>query len=247
MASLAIIGSSGFAQLPELEITHREVVRTRYGHPSAELVLGKLGTRELAFLPRHGTKHSIPPHQVNYRANIWALKKLGVQQIIAFATVGGIAAELTPGTIVIPDQIIDYTWGRAHTFFAESEFADNPDTVRHIDFSRPYSETVRKRIIAAGKNSGIELVANAVYAATQGPRFETAAEIDRMAQDGAHIVGMTGMPEAALAREAGMDYATIAIVVNPAAGRGMQPISVQMIKKYRESGAKKTMTIVKNW
>jgi 5'-methylthioadenosine phosphorylase len=212
---LAIIGGSGLSQLASLEATQRLVVRTPYGEPSGPLTIGKLGGREVVFLARHGYGHTIAPHQVNYRANIWALKEQSVEGIISVASVGGIRRELGPGTLVLPDQIIDYTWGRRSTFF---EGPGNP--VTHIDFTEPYSAALRERILAAARACGETLVARGVYAATQGPRLEAIAEINRMERDGADMVGMTGMPEAALAREAELEYAAIAVVANHAAGRG---------------------------
>ena len=212
---LAIIGGSGLSQLASLEVTQRQVVRTPYGEPSGPLTVGKLGGREVVFLARHGYGHTIAPHQVNYRANIWALKEQAVEGIISVASVGGIRREFGPGTLLLPDQIIDFTWGRRSTFF---EGPGNP--VTHIDFTEPYSAALRARILAAARACGETLVARGVYAATQGPRLETVAEVNRLERDGADMVGMTGMPEAALAREAGLEYAAIAVVANHAAGRG---------------------------
>jgi 5'-methylthioadenosine phosphorylase len=220
---LAIIGGSGLSQLASLEVTQRKVVRTPYGEPSGALTFGKLGSREVIFLARHGYGHTIAPHQVNYRANIWALKEQAVEGIISVASVGGIRRELGPGTLVLPDQIVDYTWGRRSTFF---EGPGNP--VTHIDFTQPYSAALRAKIVAAAGACGEALVAGGVYAATQGPRLETIAEIDRLERDGADMVGMTGMPEAALAREAGLEYAAIAVVANHAAGRGESAHGVEL-------------------
>jgi 5'-methylthioadenosine phosphorylase len=177
----------------------------------------------VAFLARHGYGHTIPPHEVNYRANIWALREEGAAEIVSVASVGGIRADLGPGTLVIPHQIIDYTWGRRSTFF---EGGDVP--VSHVDFTRPYSEPLRQKLLAAARASGEPLLDGAVYAATQGPRLETAAEIDRLERDGADVVGMTGMPEAALARELDLPYATIAVVVNHAAGRGESRTGIRL-------------------
>jgi 5'-methylthioadenosine phosphorylase len=167
------------------------------------------------FLARHGYGHTIPPHEVNYRANIWALREEGATEIVSVASVGGIRPDLGPGTIVVPHQIIDYTWGRRSTFF---EGGDVP--VTHVDFTAPYAEGLRRKLLAAAHACGEAVVDGAVYAATQGPRLESAAEVDRLERDGAEIVGMTGMPEAALARELAVPYAAIAVVVNHAAGRG---------------------------
>ena len=211
---LAIIGGSGLTQLANLNVVRREVVRTPYGEPSGALTFGRLCEQPVVFLARHGYGHTIPPHQVNYQANLWALKEARVEVIISVASVGGIRADLCPGTLVVPDQIIDYTWGRKSTFH---EGLDEP--VVHIDFTEPYDAAVRRRILAAGAAAGEKIFDGAVYAATQGPRLETAAEINRLARDGADVVGMTGMPEAALARELGIPYAAINVVANYAAGR----------------------------
>ena len=212
---LAIIGGSGLSQLGNLRIELRKVARTPYGEPSGPLTFGRIGGRDVVFLARHGNGHTVAPHEINYRANLWALKEEGVADIVSVASVGGIRANLRPGMLMLPDQIIDYTWGRGSTFF---EGADAP--VTHIDFTLPYSSTLRQRILDAGRSSQEEIVDGGVYAATQGPRLETAAEINRMERDGADVVGMTGMPEAVLARELGLEYAAIAVVANYAAGRG---------------------------
>ncbi len=220
---LAIIGGSGLTQLASLEVTFRKAARTPYGEPSGALTFGKLRGRDVAFLARHGYGHTIPPHEVNYRANIWALREEGAAEIVSVASVGGIRADLGPGTLVIPHQIIDYTWGRRSTFF---EGDDVP--VSHVDFTRPYSEPLRQKLLAAARACGEPLLDGAVYAATQGPRLETAAEIDRLERDGADVVGMTGMPEAALARELELPYAAIAVVVNHAAGRGESRAGIRL-------------------
>jgi 5'-methylthioadenosine phosphorylase len=220
---LAIIGGSGLTQLASLDVTHRKAVRTPYGEPSGALTFGRLRGREVVFLARHGYGHTIPPHEVNYRANVWALREGGATEIVSVASVGGIRADLGPGTLVVPHQIIDYTWGRRATFF---EGGDVP--VTHVDFTRPYAEPVRRKILAAGRACGEKMLEGAVYAATQGPRLETSAEIDRLERDGAEVVGMTGMPEAALAREINLAYATIAVVVNHAAGRGESATGIRL-------------------
>ena len=218
---LAIIGGSGLTQLSTLEVLRREVVRTPYGEPSGALVFGRLSGSEVVFLARHGHGHTIVPHRVNYRANLWALKAVGAQSIVSVASVGGIRPDCVPGALVVPDQILDYTWGRAHTFF------DGFDAlVRHIDFTNPYDEGMRSRILDAAREAGEGVIDGAVYAATQGPRLETMAEIDRFERDGADVVGMTGMPEAALARELELPYAAINVVANYAAGRGTSAQSI---------------------
>ena len=212
---LAIVGGSGLTQLANLAVSRRRVERTPYGDPSAALTFGRLGASEVLFLARHGYGHTIAPHEVNYRANIWALKDAGARSIVSVASVGGIRNDIWPGMLVLPDQIIDYTWGRASTFF---EGPGSP--VNHIDFTEPYSRELRATLLRAAAACGERVHDGGVYAATQGPRLETAAEITRLERDGADIVGMTGMPEAALARELGLEYAAITVVANYAAGRG---------------------------
>lgn len=212
---LAILGGSNLTQLANLQITRRQVKRTPYGEPSGALTFGTLGQQEIIFLARHGYGHTIPPHLVNYRANLWALKDEGVNQVISVASVGGIRADFVPGTLALPDQIIDYTHGREFTYF---DGVDSPIT--HTDFTHPYSAELRMRLLKSARISGIACLDGGVYAAVQGPRLDTVAEINRMERDGADMVGMTGMPETILARELGLDYATVAVVVNYAAGRG---------------------------
>lgn len=212
---LAIIGGTGLTKLPGLDINHRQVIRTPYGEPSGALTFGNLDGHKVVFLARHGYGHTIPPHLVNYRANIWALQAEGVSHVVSVATVGGIHADLRPGRLAVPDQIIDYTHGRETSFFVPGEHS-----VTHIDFTWPYCQDMRERCIAALKRAGEDFMDGGVYAAVQGPRLETKAEIDRLARDGADMVGMTGMPEAALAREIGLCYAAVAVSANWAAGRG---------------------------
>lgn len=212
---LAIIGGSGLTRLAGLEKTGQETVRTPYGEPSGPLELGRFKGADVVFLARHGPGHTIPPHEVNYRANLWALHARGVKDVVSVAAVGGIRRDLEPGALAVPDQIIDYTHGRPFTFFARS---DRP--VTHVDFTRPYCEALRLRLLRAAAAAGEQAADGGIYAATQGPRLESAAEIDRLERDGADIVGMTGMPEAGLARELGLCYAAITAVVNHAAGRG---------------------------
>ena len=215
MTVLAIIGGSGLNRLANLESIRRQAVRTPYGEPSGALTFGRIAGHEVVFLARHGHGHILPPHEINYRANVWALHAHGVTRVIAINAVGGIRADLQPGVLVMPDQIIDYTHGRAATFSGSGQGG-----VRHIDFTWPYSASLRTACLQAAQRAGISVLDGGVYAATQGPRLETAAEITRLERDGADMVGMTGMPEAALAKELGLDYATVAVVVNQAAGRG---------------------------
>ena len=228
---LAIIGGSGLSQLHGLKDTRREAVHTPYGDPSGLLTVGTLVGHPFLFLARHGDGHTIAPHQVNYRANIWALREHGAKGIVSVASVGGIRPDLPPGTIVLPNQILDYTWGRKGTYFE----GDAP--VTHVDFTEPYSQDLRVRLLAAAKACGETVHDRAVYAATQGPRLETAAEIDRLERDGADIVGMTGMPEAVLARELNLPYAAIAVVVNYAAGRGDSRASIDLNRIEEVLGA----------
>ena len=231
MTKLAIIGGSGFRSLEALEIVHREVIRTPYGEPSAPLTHGRFHGTEVVFLPRHGHAHTIPPHRVNYRANIWALQQAGVGRIVGVAAVGGLHMPMAPGRLVIPDQIIDYTYGRDHTYF-EGDLTH----VTHIDFTEPYCPTLRQELLAAGQAAGIQLEERGTYGATQGPRLETAREIDRMERDGCDLVGMTGMPEAALARELEICYACCAVVANWAAGRSDGPIEMEEIERHLHGG-----------
>jgi len=233
MTELAIIGGSGFTNLQELEIVRKEVVHTPFGEPSAPLTHGIFNGLNVVFLPRHGTAHTIPPHKVNYRANLWALKHIGVERIVGVAAVGGIRSDMAPGCIVIPDQIIDYTYGRHHTFF-ENDLTH----VTHIDFTEPYDALLREALLKAAEMVGVKVIKNGTYGATQGPRLETAQEINRMEKDGCDLVGMTGMPETALARELGMAYACCAVVVNWGAGRSEGPITMEEIDFHLNSGMK---------
>ena len=212
---IAIIGGSGLTHLSNLDVVRREVVRTPYGEPSGALQFGHVCDVQTVFIARHGYGHTIPPHEVNYRANIWALKQVGAKAIISVASVGGIPEHLCPGTMLVPDQIIDYSWGRKSTFFDGGE-----SPVVHVDFTEPYDAALRQRVLDAAKAAGEAVVDGATYAATQGPRLETIAEVNRYERDGAHVLGMTGMPEAVLARELELPYAAIQVVANQAAGRG---------------------------
>jgi 5'-methylthioinosine phosphorylase len=215
MPDIAIIGGTGLTALEGLEIVRREVVHTPYGEPSGPLTHGVLNGKQVVFLARHGYGHTIPPHRINYRANLWALKEVGVARVIAVAAVGGITDDMGPGMLAVPEQLIDYTWGRASTFFDK-----DLSHVTHVDFTRPYDQALRELLIRAGSKAGVQMVDGGVYGVTQGPRLETAAEINRMERDGCSIVGMTAMPEAVLAREADLAYASCAVVANWAAGKG---------------------------
>ena len=227
---LAIIGGTGLTRLSTLAVAHREVVRTPYGEPSAPLLFGQIADRDAVFLARHGHGHTIPPHRVNYRANLWALKDRGATAILAVASVGSIVGA-APGDLVLPNQLIDYTSDRAQTFFDGGD-----QQVVHVDFTHPYTQSLRQVCLAAAAAGGIPLHDGGTYGAVSGPRLETAAEIDRLERDGATLVGMTGMPEAALARELQLPYAAVCVVVNHAAGRGdsAQQISMEGIVRVLE-------------
>lgn len=233
MEKIAIIGGTGLTSLQGLEITGREIVQTPYGEPSGPLVRGLLSGTDILFLPRHGAGHTIPPHKINYRANIWALKQAGATKVIAVNAVGGIRSDMTTGSLVIPDQIIDYTWSRVTSFFEESL-----QQVVHIDFSFPFCEELRIKLIEEADKVKLKIIKDGTYAATQGPRLETAAEINRLENDGCHLVGMTCMPEAALAKEQELCYASIAVVANLAAGRGESELTMDVIQQHLNSGMK---------
>lgn len=210
---LAIIGGSGLNHLPILEAAHRRFVRTPYGEPSCPMTLGTICGHPMVFLARHGHGHTIMPSDINYRANIWALKELNVTGIIAVGSVGSIHPALVPGDLMVPDQLIDYTWGRASTFFGTCSGVE-----MHVDFTHPFDRALSERLSGVADLLGFNVKEGGVYACTQGPRLETAAEIRRFASDGADVVGMTAMPEAVLARELGIPYAQLNVVANYAAG-----------------------------
>lgn len=241
MTKLAIIGGTGLTSLVNLHVMRHEVAHTPYGEPSGPLVHGVLEGQEVIFLPRHGSGHTIPPHMINYRANLWALKEAGVKRLLAVAAVGGIHKDLHPAAIAIPDQLIDYTHSRKHTFFEE-----DLQHVTYIDFTLPYNEDLRQRLIAACHAANIEACRTGCYGAMQGPRLETAAEIDRVERDGCTMVGMTGMPEAALARELKLEYATCAVVANWAAGRASGVITMDDVAKNLKVGMAKVRTVLEH-
>lgn len=212
---LAVIGGTGLYRLAALSDVQAVEGDTPFGAPSGPVRVGQLAGRRVAFLARHGEGHSLPPHRVNYRANLWRLKDLGARRVLAVNTVGGITDAYGPQVLGLPDQLIDYTWGRTSSFW-DGEGGD----VLHVDFGDPYTPSLRADVLAAAGKAGVALVDGGCYGATQGPRLETRAEIARMRRDGCDLVGMTGMPEAGLARELGLDYACLAIVANWAAGCG---------------------------
>jgi 5'-methylthioinosine phosphorylase len=219
--ALAVIGGTGLYKLADLQDVTTQQPDTRFGAASGPIRVGTLDGHRVAFLARHGEGHSLPPHKINYRANLAALQALGATRVLALNTVGGITERFGPRVLACPDQLIDYTWGRISTVCEE------PGTeVLHVDFGEPYTRSLREAVIAAAAKAGVGLVADGCYGATQGPRLETRAEIARMRRDGCDLVGMTGMPEAGLAREMGLDYACLAIVANWAAGAGPDPDEV---------------------
>lgn len=231
MTKIAIIGGTGLTSINGLEITGREIMQTPFGEPSGPLVQGVFSGHNVYFLPRHGAGHTIPPHKINYRANIWALKNAGIEKVIAVNAVGGIREDMQAGTLVIPDQVIDYTSSRINTFFE-----DGLKHVVHIDFTEPFCEELRQSIICSAGSQSISIIKEGTYASTQGPRLETAAEIDRLEKDGCDLVGMTCMPEAALAREKELCYASISVVANLAAGRGDEALTMDVIEKNLNKG-----------
>jgi len=238
--TLAIIGGTGLTQIEELVITGHRAIETPFGAPSADYVFGELAGQQLIFLARHGNPHRIPPHKINYRANIWGLKQLGATEIIAVAAVGGITQEMAPAHIAVPKQIIDYSYGREQTFFD----ADDLEQVTHIDFTEPYTENLRQRILDAAQRIGLTVSNYGTYGCTQGPRLETPAEIERMKRDGCDLVGMTGMPEAALARELEMAYANISVIANWGAGIVTGEITMAEIEKNLHVGMSNTIELL---
>jgi 5'-methylthioinosine phosphorylase len=218
---LAVIGGTGVYALAELADVETLLPTTRYGAPSGPIRIGTLAGRRVAFLARHGEGHSVPPHRINYRANLAALQQAGATRVLALNTVGGITPAYGPRVLGCPDQLIDYTWGRISTL-CEGDVDDGSE-VLHVDFGDPYTPSLRAQLLSAARRAGVALVDGGCYGATQGPRLETRAEIARMRRDGCDLVGMTGMPEAGLARELGLEYASLAIVANWAAGAGPDP------------------------
>ncbi|MGQ0586487.1 MAG: S-methyl-5'-thioinosine phosphorylase [Gammaproteobacteria bacterium] len=239
-ATIAVIGGTGMNQWPGLSIQKAQPLDTPYGEPSAPLTYGRVYGTEVIFLPRHGEGHKLPPHLINYRANVWALKDAGVRSVIAIAAVGGIARAMKPAAVAVPDDLVDYTWGREHSFF---------DGVRaplkHVEFNEPYAPALRRVLLAGARKAKVRLVDGGVMGVTQGPRLESPAEIRRMKRDGCDMVGMTGMPEAALAREAGLDYATLAVSVNWAAGLGSGDIHGEIERSVAEGMAKVRSVLAK--
>ncbi len=250
--NFAVIGGTGLTRLNDFAVLEQHCIDTPYGKTSANIIEGVFKTNAQSqdygrqgehcyFLARHGHPHRIPPHKINYRANIWALQQLGVNNIVAVNAVGGIHVGLDAGSLCIPDQIIDYTYRRETSFFDGAEDIGMP---RHIDFTEPFSPALRNKILSAGASLSLNVADRACYACVEGPRLETAAEINRLEKDGCDIVGMTGMPEAALARELGIDYASLCLVVNKAAGRGSDVITIEAIEQTLKEGMGKVYSIL---
>jgi len=242
MNKIAIIGGSGLTKLSGLEVICKIESATPWGDPSAPITFGKINNLEILFLPRHGIAHTIPPHKINYRANLWALHKHEVNEIIAINAVGGITEKMTPCSIVIPNQLIDYTHGRADTFYEE-----NLTDVKHIDFTKPYAELLRQQLIDTASKNKLEIISEGTYAVTQGPRLETAAEVSRLEKDGNDIIGMTSMPEASLARELEINYACCALVVNWAAGKTDEIISMETIEENLKEGLSRMRFLIEKY
>lgn len=240
---IGIIGGTGLSQLDGFDIQEQKWCETPFGEPSSILSFGDFNGQKVVFLARHGVPHKVAPHLINYRANLSALKQVGVTQVIAVNAVGGIHSQMGPTSIAVPDQIIDYTYGRAFTIYDGC----HEETVDHIDFSFPYTESLRQSLINASKLENIDLLEFGTYAATQGPRLETAAEIKRMQIEGCDMVGMTGMPEASLARELGLDYACLALSVNWAAGLTDQVITMKEIEASVHSGMNKVHKVLESF
>ena len=238
MNLLGVVGGTGMDTLPDFSGSEQAPIETPYGAPTQAPVVGQIAGQQLVFLHRHGQVNPTPPHLVNYRANVHALAQVGVTHLIGVNAVGGIGLPMHPGALVIPDQIIDYTWGREHTFEA-----GNSGQIQYIDFAHPYDQGLRQQLIETARELALEHVDHGTYGATQGPRLETAAEIRRMQRDGCNLVGMTGMPEAALAMEAGIAYASVCMVVNAASGMDDRPLSLDTIVEIlqRESGVVGTL------
>ncbi|WP_048307017.1 S-methyl-5'-thioinosine phosphorylase [Halomonas sp. PR-M31] len=236
---LAIIGGTGLTEMAGLDVVKRHSAETPLGAASAGVVQGTLKGQDILFLARHGHPHKLPPHRVNYRANLWVLKQAGATSIIGINAVGGIDPELQSGALVVPDQLIDYTIGRESTYF-DGRFRP----LKHIDFSWPYDNVLRNTLVGAGRQTGEAIEDGGIYGCTQGPRLETAAEIARMARDGCRVVGMTGMPEAVLARELSIPYACLALMVNPAAGVVESEITMAEIEAALENGIERVTRVI---
>lgn len=236
---VAVIGGSGLTALDSFLQLDSHELETPYGPTSAPVIEGILADRPIFFIARHGVNHTLAPHKINYRANLWALNQLGVRQIVSTNAVGGIREGLDAQSIVIPDQLIDYTFKREHSFCA-----DESDNIPHVDFTFPFCNILRRRIINAANSLGMDIASSGVYGCTEGPRLETAAEILRLEKDGCDLVGMTCMPEAVLARELDISYVSVCLVVNKAAGKSEELISMKEIETCLDEGMKKVFELL---
>ena len=240
---LGIIAGSGLQRLNHLENVRREIVRTPFGETSCAITLGQLAGVDVAFLNRHGYGHTLAPHQINYRANIWALQKIGVQTVCAVGSTGSFLESIQPGQLIVPSDILDYTQGRKNTYF---EGPDHP--IVYTDMSEPFDVTVRANLIAAAQKLQLPVVSEAVYACTNGPRLETRAEVRRMVGDGAQVVGMTLVPEVILAKEIGLNYAAITVCTNYAAGVGdTQAHDLHQWRALREQSLAQVERVLLQW
>jgi len=249
--TIAIIGGTGLCDLPGLELVSEHGLQTPLGAPSALVKEGRYHGCTVFFLPRHGTEHTVAPHLINYRANMWALKSLGIERVVAVNAVGGIHPEAGPEALVIPDQIIDYSYGREHTFYTGEQAlvghelcGQSFSKLEHVDFTFPYSQKLRQQLLQAARLASLTVLSNGVYGCTQGPRLESAAEVARCKNDGCDVVGMTTMPEAALARELSIDYAAVCLSVNWGAGLTDELISLEEIRRVVTSGMGKVESLL---
>ncbi len=234
---IGVIGGTGLTEPVFLQNVKSLAVSTPFSPTPVDVTTGLVGSHPVAFIARHGRGHKVPPHRVNYRANLWALRQAGVSAVIGVNAVGGIHARTAPGALAVPQQIIDYTWGREHTYFA-----DGLDAVTHVDFTHPYDEGLRQLLLRSAGD--FDVWDGGVYACTQGPRLESAAEVRRLQRDGCDMIGMTGMPEAALARELNLPYACLALSVNWAAGLTDEAISMEAIGRVLETGMATALSVL---
>lgn len=240
MSKIGVIGGSGLYEIKGFVLKKKRTISTPYGKPSDQYLTGTMGKTEIIFLPRHGSHHNIPPHMINYRANIWGFRKLGVDRILSISAAGGINKGLKPGDIVISDQILDMTKERKSTYY------DGKEGVIHIDFTEPYCPELRRILLKAGRQKRLSLKNGGTYVAVEGPRLETASEIKSFSILGGDIVGMTGMPEAALARELEICYAGISVVANYAAGISRRKLTVAEVMEAMKDSTEKIKDLLKS-
>lgn len=240
MSKIGVIGGSGLYEIKGFVLKKKRTLSTPYGKPSDQYLTGTMGKTEIIFLPRHGSHHNIPPHMINYRANIWGFRKLGVDRILSISAAGGINKGLKPGDIVISDQILDMTKERKSTYY------DGKEGVIHIDFTEPYCPELRRILLKAGRQKRLSLKNGGTYVAVEGPRLETASEIKSFSILGGDIVGMTGMPEAALARELEICYAGISVVANYAAGISRRKLTVAEVMEAMKDSTEKIKDLLKS-